>query len=318
MSEFPGGINAGNGRLRGAPRIMTPERAQAIARPLPADRPVLIAGPTASGKSALALAIAEAGGGVIVNADALQVFACWRVLTARPGAADLARARHALFGHVAQDAPYSVGAWLRDLAPILDGPERPIIVGGTGLYLSALTGGLAPIPPVPAEVRTRADALLRDKGVEEMAAALDPATRARIDTANPARVQRAWEVLTATGRGLAAWQAETGPPMLAASGAETIVLWPDRDRLTARIEARFDAMMAAGALDEVRAARGRWNPAHPSAQAIGARELMAHLDGTHPLDAAVAAAKLASRRYAKRQRTWFRSRMGGWQKIDPG
>ena len=170
---------------------------------LPPDRPVLIAGPTASGKSALALAIAEARGGVIVNADALQVFANWRVLTARPPAADLARAPHALYGHVPGDADYSVGHWLRDLRPLL--ARRPIIVGGTGLYFTALTEGLADIPPVPPGIRTEANAL----PLADMLAALDPPTRDRIDGNNRARVQRAFEVLRSTGRGLAAWQQDT-------------------------------------------------------------------------------------------------------------
>ena len=171
---------------------------------LDAERPVLIAGPTASGKSALAMAVAEQGG-VIVNADALQVFSGWRVLTARPSLKDENAFPHALYGHVSNDAHYSVGHWLRDVAGLLDG-ARPIFVGGTGLNFAALTEGLAPIPDTPPEVRARADA----EDPDVLLAELDAATRARIDTANPARIRRAWEVLETTGRGLADWQDNTG------------------------------------------------------------------------------------------------------------
>lgn len=176
---------------------------------IPPDRPVLIAGPTASGKSALSLALAERDGGCIVNADALQVFANWRILTARPSPEDEARAPHALYGHVPGDAAYSVGHWLRDMAPLLrDGP-RPIIVGGTGLYFSALTEGLADIPATPPEIRAEADARLAERGLSGLLDDLDPDTRSRIDTANPMRVQRAWEVLRGTGT---PWPGGRTPP----------------------------------------------------------------------------------------------------------
>ncbi|MEH6749846.1 MAG: isopentenyl transferase family protein, partial [Paracoccaceae bacterium] len=181
---------------------------------LPSNRPVLIAGPTASGKSALALRIAEAQGGVIVNADAIQVFANWRVLTARPSAQDEARVPHLLYGHVAGDAPYSVGHWLREVAPVLRSGPRPIIVGGTGLYFTALTEGLAEIPTLPDHVRPEATARLRAGGIGALLADLDEATLARIDRQNPMRVQRAWEVWHGTGRGLAEWQDATPPPLL--------------------------------------------------------------------------------------------------------
>jgi tRNA dimethylallyltransferase len=279
---------------------------------IPADRHVLIAGPTASGKSALALEIAERDGGVIVNADALQVWSCWRILTARPDPAETARAPHALFGHIAPGDTYSVGHWLRDVRPLLSGPERAIIVGGTGLYLTALTEGLAQIPPVPQAVRTEADRRMEREGAEAMAATLDAATRARIDLRNPARVQRAWEVLQATGRGLAAWHDETGPPLLPSDACTRFLVDVPRAILATRIGARFDAMMEAGALAEVRAVLPMWDPRAPWARAIGARELVAHLRGESDLDAAVEAAKTASRRYAKRQRTWLRSNMNGW------
>jgi tRNA dimethylallyltransferase len=273
------------------------------------EAPVLIAGPTASGKSALAMDLAARDGRVVVNADALQVYADWRVLTARPSPADEAAVPHALFGHVGWDQTYSVGHWLTEVQVLLDRPV--VIVGGTGLYFMALTEGLVAIPPVPADVRALGDSLSRDVMLQQ----LDPDTRGRIDVMNRARVQRAWEVLRATGRGLAAWQAETGAPVLPVGKAEALVLRPDVTVLNARIDARFDAMMDQGALQEVRAILPRWDAALPAARAIGAAELVAHLQGNLPLADAIAAAKRATRQYAKRQRTWLRRRMAGWQEI---
>ena len=275
---------------------------------LPDDMPILIAGPTASGKSALALQIAQESGGIIVNADALQVFDGWRILTARPGDDDLSLAPHALYGHVPYDAEYSVGHWLREVAPFLSGPERPIIVGGTGLYFSALTEGLAEIPPTPAEVRAAGDAM----SLEALLGELDPQTTGRIDTLNRARVQRAWEVLTATGRPLADWQDDTPPPALPLADCHAIVMQSDKDWLNDRIERRFDLMLDGGALDEAKAMLPTWDPAHLSSKAIGAPELIAHLKGETTLSAAREKAIISSRQYAKRQRTWFRSRMKKW------
>lgn len=275
------------------------------------DRPVLIAGPTASGKSALALHIARTQGGVIVNADALQVFNGWRILTARPDDHDLALAEHVLYGHVPFDADYSVGHWLRDVAAFLDGPKRPIIVGGTGLNFHALTQGLAEIPPTPPEVREAGNAL----PLPDLLAALDGETRGRIDTQNRMRVQRAWEVLQATGQSLAAWQDQTSPPLLPANAATCITLDAPKDWLNDRIARRFDQMMDQGALDEARAMLPRWNPDHLSSKAIGAPELIAHLQGALSLPDARAAAIIASRQYAKRQRTWFRARHKDWHHI---
>lgn len=277
--------------------------------------PVLIAGPTASGKSALALAIAEAQGGSIVNADALQVWSCWRILTARPTPEDEARAPHLLYGHKSIGDAYSVGHWLREVRAVLEADVRPIIVGGTGLYMTTLTRGLAEIPPTPPAIRAEADARMAAEGPEILLAELDPATAARIDRLNPARIQRAWEVLRATGRGLSDWQGETGVPLLPLGRVTPLVLDADRDWLAERIDRRFDAMIAAGALEEVRAVLPFWNPAAPWAKAIGAPELVAHLRGEIPLSDAIAAAKIASRQYAKRQRTWFRNRMAGWKRL---
>jgi tRNA dimethylallyltransferase len=178
------------------------------------ERPVLIAGPTASGKSALAAEIVAKCGGVVVNADALQVYDCWRVLTARASVAEEAALPHRLYGHVGRDQAYSVGHWLRDVQGVLAEGLRPVIVGGTGLYFTALTEGLAEIPPTPPDVRAEATAYLAAAGLAAMIAGLDAATASRTDLVNPARVQRAWEVQRATGRGLASWQADTGAPLL--------------------------------------------------------------------------------------------------------
>ncbi len=283
---------------------------------IPDGRHVLIAGPTASGKSALALALAEARGGVIVNADALQVYANWRILTARPSPEDEARAPHALYGHVDPFVRYSVGHWLRDLTP-LAAARRLIVTGGTGLYFRALTEGLAGIPPIPPKVRAESEARFRRRGLRAMAGELDSRTASGIDLANPARVRRAWEVMTATGRGLADWRAETGTPLLPVESVHPIVARVDRSWLNDRIDRRFDWMMENGALDEVRANLDIHDPELPSMRAIGAAELAAHLRGEGSLEEAVARAKTASRQYAKRQRTWFRGRMSGWRPWTP-
>lgn len=274
------------------------------------DRHVLIAGPTASGKSALALRIAEAQGGTVVNADALQVWSCWRLLTARPDPADEARAPHVLYGHVAPGRAYSVGAWLSEIAAL---PGRLIVIGGTGLYMNALTRGLAVIPPTPPEIRARADALNRSpEGLARMIAELDQPTRARIDLRNPVRVQRAWEVLTTTGRGISDWQADTPPPLMPAARAHRLVLQADRDVLAQRIDRRFRQMIAQGALEEVRAMLPQWDPAALWAKAIGAPELVAHLLGQCGLDEAIEQAIIATRQYAKAQRSFFRGRLADW------
>jgi tRNA dimethylallyltransferase len=282
------------------------------------SRHVLIAGPTASGKSALALELARSQGGVIVNADALQVWSCWRVLSARPSAAEEASTPHALYGHRAPGAPYSVGEWLREVAHLLALGNRLIIVGGTGLYLSALTEGLAEIPDTPPELRRLADARLAAQGAEALFAELDARTQAKIDRLNPVRVQRAWEVQAATGQGLADWHANTAPPLLPRAQATALLIEAERDWLAARIDARFEAMVAQGALEEVRAILPIWQPEALWARAIGAPELVAHLRGELSLAAAISAAQAASRQYAKRQRTWFRARMRDWHKIARG
>jgi tRNA dimethylallyltransferase len=287
-------------------------------------RPILLAGPTASGKSALALRLALRDGGLIVNADSMQVYECWRVLTARPQPAEMQRAEHALYGHVDCATRYSVGSWLRDLAPVLERARmlelRPIIVGGTGLYFDAAINGLSEIPPIPREVRTRSETMLAGaSGLERMLADLerfDAATHTAIDRRNPMRVQRAWEVFAATGRGLSDWQAERAVPQLPRETCDCYVLEIETAALDARIAARFAAMIDAGALEECRRfLRAGLDRTLPSARALGAQQLFAHLQGTADLEAAYADAVVATRRYAKRQRTWMRNRMADWTRV---
>ena len=288
-----------------------------LADQLDPELPVLIAGPTASGKSALALAIAEKRGGVIVNADAIQVYANWRILTARPSTEEETRARHVLYGHVPGDHPYSVGDWLREVTPLLSAASRPIIVGGTGLYFSALTEGLADIPAIPSEVRRAAEIRLEKNGLEALVADLDPDSRMRIDCRNPARVARAWEVLQATGRGIAAWQEDTPPPLLPLGACQPLLFDAPKDWLTPRIETRFRKMIDAGVLYEARTNAPIWSPDLPSSKAIGAAELIAHLRGEMTLDEVIQRATILTRQFAKRQRTWFKSRMAAWPRITP-
>ena len=279
-------------------------------------QPVLIAGPTASGKSALALEIAQTQGGVIINADASQVFEGWRVLTARPSADEESRAPHRLYGHVPFEASYSAGAWIRDLALLLnDTGERPIIVGGTGLYFAALTEGMAEIPPTTGQVRAQANEMRKSGPLAAMIADLDAATAAKIDLKNPMRVQRAWEVQRQTGRGLAEWHNATPPPLLPLSKAKALVLDADTDWLNDRIARRFNLMISSGALDEARDNLGRYDPDLLSCKAIGVPEMTAYLRGEVNLDEAIELANIATRQFAKRQRTWFRARMKAWTHI---
>jgi len=285
-------------------------------------RPILIAGPTASGKSALALELAARHDGIVINADALQVYGHWRVLTARPSQEDEGLALHKLYGHVAPEVPYSVGAWLRDLAGVLDEAkrleQRPIIIGGTGLYFTALTQGLAEIPEIPADIRAVGDRM-RAEGAAAFAELErdDPTTWARIDRNNPARLQRAWEVLHATGRPLSAWQADTRDPLIDLRSADAICLDVDPNWLGVRIDQRFDLMLEDGALEECNSWIARGLPMSlPAAKALGAAEIIAHLKGEISRDEARRLATIATRQFAKRQRTWFRSKMGDWQKLD--
>ncbi len=288
----------------------------------------LIAGPTASGKSALALALARRTGAVVVNADAMQVYAGLSVITARPSPAEEAAAPHALYGHVPMDRAFSVAAFLADAQAVFAGASaegRPVVVvGGTGLYFTALVDGLSPVPPVPAPVRARwreRAAALPAPALHAELAARDPAMAARLRPSDPQRIVRALEVLEGTGRSLADWQAEPRRRLLARpaeAGGRTggLVLAPDRAWLRGRIAERFEAMLAAGALEEARAARDL--PPHlPAAKALGLQPLLAHLSGHLSLAEAAGRAVADTRRYAKRQETWFRGRFPGWPRLCP-
>jgi tRNA dimethylallyltransferase len=274
---------------------------------------LIVAGPTASGKSARALAIAERVGGTVINADSMQVYRELRILTARPTPEEEARVPHRLYG-VRPAAEAGTVAWWRGAAlrEMAAAPGLPIICGGTGLYLAALVDGLADIPPVPAEARDEARRLLGEEGAPALharLAALDPETAATLRPSDSQRVARAYEVALGTGRGLAAWRREggTGP---APWGFRAILLDPPRDALRAAIGTRWDAMVAAGAVDEVREllALGL-DPALPAMRAHGVPELAAHLAGRMTLEEAGARAKLLIGQYTKRQATWFRHRI---------
>ncbi len=286
-------------------------------------KPILIAGPTASGKSTLALELAKLTGGAIINADALQVYEGWQILSARPDTEDLTKCPHYMYGHITMKQSYSVGHWLRDVTTQLlrcaDNAERAIIVGGTGLYFTALTKGLADIPDVPKEIRIMADQMCLDEGRDVFAGLLkkdDPKTYARIDVQNPVRTQRAWEVLQATGIGLSKWQDTTQPAILPEADAHLISLVNEPDWINKRIDTRFDQMINEGALDECQNALNTWwDERLPSCKAIGAKELISYLNRETDLTSATEAAKMQSRRYAKRQRTWFRARMKNWLNL---
>lgn len=287
---------------------------------------ILIAGPTASGKSRLALMLAERIGARIVNADSMQVYAMLERVTARPDRAALDRAPHHLYGHVDPARAYSTGAWLRDVAALVEqfGADnaRFIFVGGTGLYFRALEGGLSDMPDIPHSVRRRwRERLVREGGavLHDELAARDPASAARLAPADGQRIVRALEVFEHTGRSIGDWQARRAPAIVDPGTARRLVLDVDRAALTRRIERRFDDMMASGALDEVRAlvARGL-DPNLPAMKAIGVPELSAALAGETTLEDAVSRAKTATRRYAKRQATWFRNQLdSSWTKIAP-
>ena len=280
----------------------------------------LIAGPTASGKSALALDIAERTGAVIVNADSQQLYADLRVLSARPSAEDEARAEHRLYGVADAADAWSVGRWSRAAMQALaelDG--RPVLfVGGTGLYFTALTKGLADIPEVPVEARDTAAAALAAEGeavFRRRLAGLDAAAEARIEAGDRQRLTRAMAVAEHTGRPLSDWMAETRP-LLAPGSWTGLVVEPERAELYARCDARVARMVEQGALEEVRAlvARGL-DPALPAMKAVGVREFAAHLAGETSLEAAVEATRQATRNYAKRQLTWFRNQTPDWRRV---
>lgn len=281
---------------------------------------ILIAGPTAGGKSAFALRLAERYGGVVINADSMAVYRDLSVLTGRPDPADLARVPHRLYGHRDGAEPYSVGHWLVEAETEIrrawaDG-ALPIVVGGTGLYFKALTQGLSQIPPVPAGLRMRiraeAEGLAPDV-LHARLAARDPATAALVRPTDPQRILRAWEILEATGRPLASFQALRSAPLLPMDDVFALVLSPDREDLRRRIDERFDRMMAGGALDEVEGlTRRRLSPALPVMRALGVPPLLATLGHALSLDAAVARSKTETRAFAKRQVTFARHQLPGF------
>lgn len=286
---------------------------------------MLIAGPTASGKSALALALAEDVGGVVLNADSMQVYSDLRIITARPSDADLERAPHQLYGHVDADTDYSVGRWVADAAATLSKAQAtgkvPILVGGTGLYFLSMTRGLAAIPPIPADVREDVRKAAETEANADLHArllALDPLTAARLQVNDRQRVLRALEVMRATGRPLAQWQADRHAPHLAEADCVRLVLSVERDALRQRIDQRFRTMLEAGAMAEVeRLAARRLDPRRPVLKAHGVPALMRHLEGAFSLADAVAEGQSDTRRYAKRQETFFRHQMADWPRATP-
>lgn len=281
------------------------------------EQHILIAGATASGKSELALRIAACSGGVIVNADAVQVYENWRILSARPSPEDEEAAPHRLYGHLPSDAPYSAGNWLRDVKALLQSEHRLIIVGGTGLYFLALTEGLVDLPPIPDTIRQEAQERLQNDGLEALLDEISKDTLGSIDPQNPMRVMRAWEVEKATGRSLRSWQKDTPPPLLPLESTTPLLMDLDKELLNSRISQRFDIMLKVGLMEEVAKNAQSFDPDHPSHKAIGAVDLISVHKGTLALDLASEKIKIATRKFAKRQRTWFKARMVHWNRLDP-
>jgi tRNA dimethylallyltransferase len=285
----------------------------------------LIAGPTASGKSAYALQLAERIGGEIVNADSMQIYAGLSVLTAGPSPEEMARAPHHLFGVVDAAVGWSVGRWLEAataaLAEIAARGHPAIVVGGTGLYFRALTHGLADVPPVPETQREISGLLYAARGeaeFREILKPLDPEAEARIEVGDRQRLVRAHAVAIATGKPLTAWQTDTKPALTPGSW-KGLVLDPPRAELYARCDARLAVMIEQGALEEVRAMEARGlDPGLPALKAVGYREFAAHLRGETTLEQALEAARQETRRYAKRQLTWFRNQTPDWDRVPGG
>ncbi len=286
-------------------------------------RPILIAGPTASGKSALALALAERFNGVVVNADSMQVYRELRILTARPTPEDEARAPHWLYGHVPAREAYSAGRYVTDVAKALGEARaaglRPILVGGTGLYFKAVLEGLSPVPHIPDAVRT----YWRDLEAREGACALwtvlmhdDPEMASRLEPNDGQRIVRALEVLQATGKSLAEWQRTPGTPLIDQDDAVKIVILPSREDLRTCADQRFAAMIAAGGVAEAEAVAGQeLDPTLPAMRAIGVAPLMAAAAGKMPMQEAIVQAQAQTRQYVKRQTTWINRNMISWKRI---
>jgi tRNA dimethylallyltransferase len=286
---------------------------------------VLIAGPTASGKSALALALAEVTGGIVINTDSMQVYRDLHMLTARPTPEEEARVPHRLYGTVDAAVNCSAGAWVVEAEAALKEArakgQLPIFTGGSGLYFKALTRGLSAVPPIPADVRENIRARLERDGVEALHAELskrDPVTAEKLKVRDRSRIARALEVIEATGRSLHDWHREGLPPLLPAKDTVALFLSPDRDELYARIDKRFAAMVENGALDEVKALAARkLDPFLPAMKAHGVPALIRHLNGDLSLDAAIEIGQADTRHYAKRQFTWFRHQLPEFAWIAP-
>ncbi len=291
---------------------------------LSAMNAILITGPTASGKSALAVELAKQHGGVVINADSMQVYDTLRVLTARPSDEDMEGVPHHLYGHVPAGAAYSTGAWLRDVTALLpriraEG-KLPVFVGGTGLYFKALTGGLSQMPAIPEEIRQRLRARLLEEGPEGLHAELtgaDPAVAASLNVQDGQRIVRALEVFEATGQSIADFQGQAGPVIVDPDGARKIVVLPDRAVLHQRINGRFAKMLEQGAEDEVKALLAfGLSPEMPVMKAIGVSQIAAMLRGEMGRDEVIERGAAATRQYAKRQMTWFRNQMDeSWERL---
>lgn len=289
--------------------------------PSPDHRFTLIAGPTASGKSTLAMRLAIDRGGIVVNADAMQVYRDLRILTARPSEADENEVPHQLYGFRAASEPYSVASWLDDMAPLIDaarasGPPL-IIVGGTGLYFKSLLEGLSPVPEIPEDIRNfwRSEAeSLESAALHTILRQRDPAMAEKLVPSDPQRIVRALEVFDATGRSLLDWQKIAGTPLIHEDESERIFVSPPREDLYARCDQRLDRMVEMGAIEEVRRLQDlQLDPSLPAMRALGVRPFLAHLSGLLDWDAALHDAKTETRRYAKRQLTWARRNMISWR-----
>ena len=283
--------------------------------------PILICGPTASGKSKLAMTLANEFKAIIINADALQIYDSWRILTARPDLLDEKKVKHFLYGTQPMNKPYSVGNWLNDVEKILNNyKDTPkIIVGGTGLYFTSLIQGLADIPSTTPKIRNDVDNWHKSVGHKALASWLkdrDPKTFTLIDSNNPARIIRAIEILTQTGKGLSDWQKADAKAILNFSKENSFVLNIEVNILNKRISDRFKNMMKYGAIDEVKEKVKIWNKNYPAFKAIGAQEIFSYLKEELSLEEATEKAIIRTRQYAKRQRTWFRSKMKDWTQID--
>ncbi|SCB57415.1 tRNA dimethylallyltransferase [Rhizobium aethiopicum] len=291
---------------------------------LSVENAILITGPTASGKSALAVELAKRHGGAVVNADSMQVYDTLRVLTARPSEEEMQGVPHHLYGHVPAGSGYSTGAWLRDVSALLPAlkaaGQLPVFVGGTGLYFKALTGGLSDMPDIPAALREELRTRLLEEGVDQLYAelqAVDPAMAASLNRQDGQRIVRALEVIKATGRSIADFQGRSGPVVIDADAARKIIVLPDRAVLHARINGRFEKMLQQGAEDEVRALLALGLPAEALVmKAIGVSQIAAMLQGEMTRDEVLEKGAAATRQYAKRQMTWFRNQMDeSWQRL---